>query len=118
MHCRAFLPWLSKNLGLAHLALKIHVFSECINHELFFQGGTGQEPTFCPKKQQKKILFSQKSLKTYYFWPARGGGGQEPLLPSPPDVHGINGVLQLSLTYRLVAPFLSELTISERSSLV
>ncbi len=49
-----------------------------------FQGGGGQEPTFCLKKQQQKYNFSQKSLKTYYFWPAQagqGGGGRAPLPP-------------------------------------
>jgi hypothetical protein len=49
-----------------------------------FQGGPGvggQEPTFF-LKNNKIILFSQKSLKTHYFWPARGRGGKS--TPCPP----------------------------------
>jgi hypothetical protein len=52
-----------------------------------FQGG--QEPTFCLKCNEKDTIFPQKSLKTYYFWPALAGqGGQEPPLPFPADAHG------------------------------
>ncbi len=50
----------------------------------------GQEPTFCLKSNEKDTIYYQKSLKTYYFWPAlvgQGGGGQEPPLPSPADAH-------------------------------
>jgi hypothetical protein len=45
---------------------------------LFSSGGQkfsngGQEHTFCLKSNKKHFSnFSQKSLKTYYFWPARG----------------------------------------------
>jgi hypothetical protein len=46
-----------------------------------FPGGV--KTYFLPKKQHKINYFSQKSLKTYYFWPAFAGqgGGQEPPLP-------------------------------------
>ncbi len=50
-----------------------------------FQGG-GQEPTFGLKNNKNSILFFPKSLSTYYFWPARGGGQELPL-PSPADAH-------------------------------
>ncbi len=57
--------------------------------QTFFQGRAkifqgGQEPTFCLKNNKKTK--QQKSLKTYYFWPARGG--KSPPLPSPADAHG------------------------------
>jgi hypothetical protein len=39
----------------------------------------GQEPTFCLKSNEKDTIFPKKSLKTYYFWPARGGGQGPPL---------------------------------------
>ena len=48
-----------------------------------FQGGT--RIYLLPKKQQKRYYFSQKSLKTYYFWPTlagQGGRGKSP--PCPP----------------------------------
>jgi hypothetical protein len=47
------------------------------------------------QKQQQKILFISKSLKTYYFGPA-GGGGQEPYLP-PPDAHALNQIIESDL---------------------
>jgi hypothetical protein len=44
---------------------------------LFSRGGqkfSGEgEPTFCLKNNEKDTIFPQKSLKTYYFWPAREG---------------------------------------------
>jgi hypothetical protein len=44
----------------------------------------GARTYFLPKKQRKRYYFSQKSLKTYYFWPALAGqGGQEPPLALP-----------------------------------
>ncbi len=56
---------------------------------LFSRGGT--KIYFSPKKQQKRYYFSQKSLKTYYFWPALAGkgcgGASAPLAPTP-DAHG------------------------------
>ncbi len=42
----------------------------------FFPGAGGWNLLFASKEQ--------KSLKTYYFWPARGGGARAPL-PSPAD---------------------------------
>jgi hypothetical protein len=44
-----------------------------------------------PKKHQKTYFFSQKSPKTYYFWPALAGqGGQEtPLAPPLPTPMGL-----------------------------
>ncbi len=47
-----------------------------------FQGG--KEPTFCLKSNEKATIFPQKSLKTYYFWPALAGqGGARALLALP-----------------------------------
>jgi hypothetical protein len=44
----------------------------------------GQEPTFC-LKTIKRYYFS---IKTYHFWPARGGGARVP--PSvPSDDHAL-----------------------------
>jgi hypothetical protein len=34
--------------------------------------GWGKEPTFCLKNNEKDTIFPNKSLKIYYFWPARG----------------------------------------------
>jgi hypothetical protein len=36
-----------------------------------FRGG-GKNLLFSPKKYNKNTIFSQKSLESYYFWPARG----------------------------------------------
>jgi hypothetical protein len=50
--------------------------------------GVGKNLLFAQKPKKRYNL--KKSLKTYYFWQALAGqgGGQEPPLPSLPDVHG------------------------------
>jgi hypothetical protein len=63
---------------------------------LFSRGGQkfsrGKGPTFRINNNKKRCYFSQNSLKTYYFWPAKagqGGGAWGPCNP-PPDAHGSN----------------------------
>ncbi len=45
----------------------------------FFPGGWGQKfSRVClPKNTKKTYYFSQKSPKTYYFWPAKAGQGRK-----------------------------------------
>jgi hypothetical protein len=53
-----------------------------------FSWGEGKNLLF-DEKQNKKILFFSKSLKTYYFWPVRGVEGVRAPLDPPPETHGI-----------------------------
>jgi hypothetical protein len=50
---------------------------------LFSRGGQKFSRTyFLPKNNEKDTIFPPKRIKTYYFWPARmGGGAIAPLCP-------------------------------------
>jgi len=54
---------------------------------LFFQGratfSRGSKTYYLPKKCPKTYYFLSKKSKNILFWPAKGGGGQEPPLALP-----------------------------------
>ena len=68
---------------------KLLLFFKHGRPQTFFQGRAkifqgGARTYFLPKKQQKRYYFSQKSLKTYYFWPAFASQGRARAPPCPP----------------------------------